>query len=437
MNIKGCFNKIIVFAAAAAFSAVIFLPFRAEASDVTEIYTYEDLLGIKDDPSGDYRLMCDIDLSGIDWKPLDFSGNFDGNGHAVLNCRVTQVTEEKRESCDGNMILYDTAFAGFFGITENAEIRNLSLLGIDVDIAAEGECFAGTIAGYTSGSIVENCTVKGRVSLSVTGKMFGVGGAIGYGNGEIRGCSIDTELVCIDEDRESKDEQFMGGINGDGYLSIDSCDIRIAGYVSDHGYVHNGGISGMFILDSWDLVYEGFITDNSVSGFIKFFEDNEDRRAYCEPYVGEILDTVSEMEGNSEEFERLEVFEYDENLLPHECSDPEYSKEITAPSESECGFTTYTCTECGYSYQSDYTSLNLYKEPETETEEITEPAVTEESETASEPLENEGTSVRKAVIVIICAIILICAAIFCLILIAGRRSRVRKRRAKVRKANRR
>ena len=39
------------------------------------IYDAEDLLAIRNDPSGSYTLESDIDMSGISWKPLPFRGN--------------------------------------------------------------------------------------------------------------------------------------------------------------------------------------------------------------------------------------------------------------------------------------------------------------------------------------------------------------------------
>ena len=320
------------------------------------IFTYDDLLAIEDDPAGSYELMCDIDMTGKDWEPVDFTGTFNGNGYAIMNCTVTSTTADTRLTYDGNMISYDTVFSGFFGIVEGAEITDLKLLGVDVDVDCEADCFVGGLAGYTDKAEISGCTVEGEVSLYVDGAMFGVGGAVGFGNGEITGCTIDTTLICVDKNAEEKDEQFMGGVNANGYMSIDSCDVTIRGYDSDHGYVHDGGLSGMFILYPEGTDYWGFITNNMVNGYITFFEDNEDRRAYCERAIGEDMSETYDAEGNEYDFERDERFEYDTDLLPEECDDPVYDENVVEANCPDYGYTEYTCQGCGHSYKADYTA---------------------------------------------------------------------------------
>ena len=326
-----------------------------DLDDYTLIYTYEDMEQIRNDPSGSYKLMNDIDFSGKKWKPLDFSGTFEGSGFAVLNCTVDSVTSDTRLTYDGNMIDYDTVFAGFFGIVENAEIRNFSLYGLNVDVHVKGECFAGGMAGYTDESVIKNCTIEGTVSLYVDGKQIGTGGAVGFGNGEIINCTIDTTQICVDENVDQKDEQFMGGVNANGYMSIANCDITIRGFDSDHGYVHDGGMSGMFIVYPEDNYHYGYITDNRVRGFITFFEDNEDRRAYCERAIGEDMSETFDAWGNEYDFEADERFDYDEVLLPHTCENPTYTSEEKSGICPDYGHTEYTCDLCGYTYNADYT----------------------------------------------------------------------------------
>ena len=321
----------------------------------TLIYTYEDMMKMREDPSGNYQLMNDIDFSGKTWEPFDFSGVFDGCGFAVLNCRIDSITTDTRTTYDGNMVSYDTAFAGFFGIVENAEIRNFSLYGLDVDIHTDRDCFAGGMAGYTDESVIKNCTISGTVSMYINAHQIGTGGAVGFGNGEIINCTIDTTQILVDENVEDKDEQFMGGVNANGYMSITCCDVTIRGYDSDHGYVHDGGLSGMFIVYPEDNYHYGYITNNRVSGFITFFEDNVDRRAYCWRGIGEDMSETYDAYGNEYDFEADERFEYDTVLLPHTCENPTYTETEASGICPEYGHKIYTCDLCGYTYNADYT----------------------------------------------------------------------------------
>ena len=77
-----------------------------------EIHTPEDLLKMADDPEGSFILMEDLDMTGIPWKALDFSGTLDGNGHAILNLQLTEMGDKKPNSCDGNRKLYDAKIRG-------------------------------------------------------------------------------------------------------------------------------------------------------------------------------------------------------------------------------------------------------------------------------------------------------------------------------------
>lgn len=450
-----------------------------DLNDYTLIYTYEDMEQIRKAPSGSYKLMNDIDFAGKTWKPLDFSGTFDGSGFAVLNCTVDSVTSDTRLTYDGNMIDYDTVFAGFFGIVENAEIKNFSLYGLNVDVHVKGECFAGGMAGYMDESVIENCTIEGTVSLYVDGKQIGTGGAAGFGNGEILNCTIDTTQICVDENVDQKDEQFMGGAYADGYISLARNDITIRGYDSDHGYVHDGGLCGMFIVYPEDNYYYGFFTDNSVNGFITFFEDNEDRRAYCERGIGEDMSETFDAWGNEYDFEADERFEYGEDLLPHTCENPTYTKEEKSGICPDYGHTEYTCDLCGYTYNADYTAsihtpigvetlvpaaegsegldagkcalcgITIYEKteyvPETATEttaaETTaaaEPTSAAEPETTTRPqVDHTGTNVAARIIVI-AAIVVVVALIAVIIIVSilkkREKERIRRMKAERRRA---
>lgn len=327
----------------------------ADAAAVTEVYTYEDLLRIADNPEGSYRLMKDIDMEGQDWTPVDFSGVFDGNGHALLNLRVERTGAGTTDTYDGNYKIYDTCFAGFFGTLINAEVSNLNLVNVQVCVNADSPCMIGSIAGYSKDSTVRDCSVQGRLELLAHDRMFGVGGIIGYGSGSILQTSADVTLTCIDTDTSTRDEQFMGGAYSAGYIDLDQCAVKIDGYVSEHGYAHNGGLVGMYILYPKGCQYEGFITNNSVSGKITFFEDNSDRRAYCKAIIGEVMNWTYKEGGNAADFTRDEIYDYSAELRPEMCADPVYTSTVTPPGCDTFGYTTIKCGNCGYTYTDYYT----------------------------------------------------------------------------------
>ena len=253
-----------------------------------EIYDVEGLKAVAGNPGGAYRLMNDLDMSGVEWVPIAFSGTFDGGGHTIYNLTVTQPGPDRRSAFDGNKKEYDTAFAGLFSVLENASVQNVKLVGVHVDIENDSHCFAAGLAGYADRSTIKNCTVKGRINMVSSGVMVGVAGLIGYGCGKIERCNADVELVFEDRNRDSRCEEFMGGILACGIADIRACMVDIDGYDSCHGYVHNGGVVGMYYhcRTKYDA---GAVSDNIVSGQIHFFEDNPDRRAYCKAVIGEDL----------------------------------------------------------------------------------------------------------------------------------------------------
>lgn len=405
----------------------------AKAEDVIELYTYDDLILMASHPDGHFKLMADIDCSGKSWTPIDFSGFLEGNGHAILNLKVTQLGPTYDVTYDGNMVAYDTYFAGFFGCLRNGHVIDLKILGINIDIDTDKPVFAGGIAGFMDNGNISGCRVEGQVKVATSGHSFGVGGIAGFGRGGIDSTSADMTLIAIDKDVEYKEEQFMGGAYAAGYIDLRNNSIVIRGYDSDHGYVHDGGLVGMYIFYPEDLDYYGAMTGNSVSGFIKFYEDNDDRRAYCEAFIGEIMNWSFENDDsvNEDDFERQEIY-YDEfyneetdtyvTLLPHSCGAEDFDKNVVAPTETENGYTVYTCKNCGYSYKADYTVVLNNPHIEVPSEPETDKPVSPDKSKASK---------RTILIIIIVVIVVIIAALIVLFIISQNQ---KKKREKARRA---
>ena len=398
---------------------------------VVQISSADEFSSIKDNPYGSYELACNIDMEGINWEPFSFYGTLDGKGFCVLNLEVTKLGQDSLVTYDGNYKEYDTVFAGLFSCIENATITNISFYDVCVDIDTDKNCFIGAIAGYSENSTITNSNIYGTLSLTVNAPMFGVGGVVGFGNGVMDSVVCDTTLICIDTNVEERDEQFMGGLCAAGYMNMDNCNVIIDGYVSDHGYVHNGGLMGMYFFYPKGTKFYGSITSNRVEGKITFFEDNADRRAYCKPIVGEYLTYEFEYTGNWESFLRDEIFEYDQNLLPHMCDNPEYDDVVTEPLVDAFGYTTHTCKTCGYEYVDDY---RIYVDPASlETEESTEEVGTSEpsdtdvgdssaeAETLSEGEQENNQAVYKIIIAVVGVIVVITVAMMVVVLKSRKR----------------
>ena len=326
------------------------------AEDTIQIYTAEDLLAMASNPSGKYLLMNDLDMTGIDWTPVDLTGgSFDGNGYAILNVTVNRVGPTTGISYDGNRKGYDTCFAGFFGLLRDAEVKNLRLLNIRAEVEADTPCFLGGIAGAMYDSALTDCYVSGVLELRAFDRMFGVGGIAGYGSGRMERCQGDMTLICTDTGVDTLDEQFLGGAFATGFIDVVDCRVTLDAYVSEYGYVHNGGLVGMVMQYPLGNDRKGLLTGNSVTAKITFFECNEDRRAYCDPLVGETLASAYSRKNNAADFQKDERKTYDTVLRPEMCENPVYTKSVTAPGCDSFGFTAYTCEGCGYSFTDHYT----------------------------------------------------------------------------------
>lgn len=327
-----------------------------ETQSPVEIYTPEDLLKMAQDPDGSYILMADLDMTGIPWKAVDMKGgSFDGNGHAILNLTLTEMGDLKPNSCDGNKKLYETAYFGLFGTLVDSEVKNLKLLNVRALVTIDEPCFVGGLAGYAENATITDCTVVGTLELRAFDRMFGVGGVVGYGSGKIKKCTVDVTLITTDTDATTKDEQFLGGVYATGFMDVRDCDVTIDGYTSEHGYVHNGGIVGMYMEYPLGTGKKGYITGNHVEGRITFFENNPDRRAYCKAFVGEALVNYYILDDNTQNFKRDEWKDFSEELRPEMCAVPEYTESVIAGNCTTYGYTQHTCEICGYSYRDRYT----------------------------------------------------------------------------------
>ena len=102
-------------------------------------------------------LGADIDLTGIEnWEPIgtfdySFDSNFDGNGFAIKNLKMTDNT-----AANGY------AYLGFFGVTANNVVKNFQIE--NVTINSEGQIVAAAIA-YPYYTTVSDITVKGNIAI--------------------------------------------------------------------------------------------------------------------------------------------------------------------------------------------------------------------------------------------------------------------------------
>ena len=332
------------------------LPALAEGADPVVISDTAGLLAMAEQPDGSYVLGADIDMSGTAWMPFAFSGNLDGAGHTLYNLTLSQMSEETQITYDGRHRGYHTVFAALF-FSLSGTVQNLNLLNVKADLTTDQPCFLAGIAGYLAKGTITNCSVSGRLKINSSSPQCGAAGIAGFGRGLITDCKVNAEITMITVNPESYCEEYLGGVLANGYADVESCTVVLTAYTSVRGYVHNGGIVGLSDVMPSNRHYFGFVRGCSVDAVISFFEDVEDRRAYCSAYVGEIQNSNLSVSGNETvRFESHESTDFSRMLLPDTSENPVYNAIVTAPRCEQLGYTTYTNPDTGYSYTDDYTA---------------------------------------------------------------------------------
>lgn len=145
----------------------ITLTATSEYSDYIKISSAEDLNAVRNNLSRKYVLINNIDLSTIGgWVPIGseekrFTGILDGNGYSITNMNVS--VKDK-----------DYAYAGLFGYTDRAEIKNIS--NITGTIKCENAApvlAAGGIAGAISQTTISNCNTNVDITYKYGGDLTG------------------------------------------------------------------------------------------------------------------------------------------------------------------------------------------------------------------------------------------------------------------------
>jgi len=137
-----------------------------------QVWTAEDLNNVRNNLSGNYIQMADIDLSGYsNWEPIGgntpFVGTYDGNGHVITNLTINRPTTE----CVG---LFGQIVRSYptWGALTNITLRNVYVVGESKVGGLVGENLqGGAIVG------INNCKVSGTVH-AVQGSVGGIAGYI-------------------------------------------------------------------------------------------------------------------------------------------------------------------------------------------------------------------------------------------------------------------
>ena len=322
---------------------------------IGEICFGEDMLAIADHPEFRYRLMNDIDMSGIDWVPVPLTGSFDGQGFTIYNLTVNEVSSEGLSTLtSGRRQCGDTRFAGLFSVLDNAEVTNLNLVGANIKVEAEQSCYAGTIAGYSDNSVISNCTVDSRIDLFAFGSNNGAGGVLGYGSARISSCKVKTEIVYSDMHTPDYADGSVGGLLADGYADITSCTVNADIYATGNMYLYCGAMAGQFSKKDFNLDYDPEILSSSASGNINYALRSNRSRVYCGKTTGYLTGLrLNKLQDKDYVSKITTLTGFSGNLSP-ECENPEIVDTVVESGCKILGYTAHACKNCGYSYNDSY-----------------------------------------------------------------------------------
>ena len=152
-----------------------------------------------------FKQTADIDLTGVTWEPIGYSGsyyfagNYDGGGHSITNAVSTGKVDP-----DG------FATAGIFGWVAFGSVENLHVK--NANFVATGQnnySYVGGIAGVCYGSSIKNCSVENS-SLESRRNINNncAGSIVGYSTGG-------TFEKCAAENNQIRTMAYGGGFVGE------------------------------------------------------------------------------------------------------------------------------------------------------------------------------------------------------------------------------
>lgn len=181
------------------------------------IYSYSDLVNMRNDLSATYVLMNDIDCQGFSLVPVGsnessaFTGLFDGQGYTISNFVSSNADNVgvfgynrgtvrnlnvKDFTYDVSAVSSNTVnIGGIVGFNAGL-IEQCAVFNGDISATMDNTCRGGLICGYNTGNVL-NCFSSGSVYLThkSSGNKWVTCGGIAAGNeGRIENCCVNVTL---------------------------------------------------------------------------------------------------------------------------------------------------------------------------------------------------------------------------------------------------
>ena len=231
-----------------------------------------------------FKQTADIDLTGVTWEPIGYSGgcyfagNYDGGGHSITNAVSTGKVDPDGFATAGifgwvafgsvaNLHVKNANFVatgqneysyvgGIAGVCYGSSIKNCSVENSSLESRRNNNnnC-AGSIVGYSTGGTFEKCAAENNQirTMAYGGGFVGeVDDGYGVGNSTFTNCYV-ANCTVISETDDSQGTSFSGGFAGeitDSTLTLQNCYVYQATLSTVGNAVPQG--TGVFAGNPWE-----------------------------------------------------------------------------------------------------------------------------------------------------------------------------------------
>ena len=230
-----------------------------------------------------FKQTADIDLTGVTWEPIGYSGgyyfagNYDGDGHSITNAVSTGKVDPEGFATAGifgwvafgsveNLHVKNANFSaigqnnysyvgGIAGVCYGSSIENCSVVNSSLESKRNNNnnC-AGSIVGYSTGGTFEKCAAENNQvkTMAYGGGFVGeVDDTYGVGNSTFTNCYV-AKCTVISETDDSQGTSFSGGFAGemtDSTLTLQNCYVYQTALSTSGNAVPQG--TGVFAGNLW------------------------------------------------------------------------------------------------------------------------------------------------------------------------------------------
>ena len=190
------------------------------------IYSYTDLVNMKNNLSATYVLMNDIDCQGLSFVPIGnsesnaFTGQFDGQGYTI-----------------SNYVSSNADYVGIIGYNRGT-VRNLNVKDFvyDVSSVSNNTVNIGGIVGYNAGVIEQCAVINGDITATMNNTCRG-GLVCGYNIGNVLNCVASGDVYVTQKSASGTNWITCGGITAGNEGKIHSCFVDVTVYA--YGFYRN------------------------------------------------------------------------------------------------------------------------------------------------------------------------------------------------------